>query len=186
MGEWSEDCRSSPGPEEPDPAAALHSLSGPWLGPGHAHIISIRQSSITPAPSPTGRPFRFPRRCPHPCHCVANILPRAHSHCAGDRSTGGVHSCARTSSGNPCTGVSRSLGCPPLAWGPAQGQVFKERGRSARWRPPMTHSAQAGVSSSGRLPPTLPSLQLCSMGMVGGDGSPSPVHPNPPPARGPP
>ena len=87
------------------------------------------------APSPTGSIWS-PRRCPHPCHGVSNILPRAHSHCAGDRSTGGVHSCARASSGNPCTGVSRSLGCTPLAWGPAQGQVFKERGRSARWRPP--------------------------------------------------
>jgi len=137
------------------------------------------------APSPTGSIWS-PRRCPHPCHGVANILPRAHSHCAGDRSTGGVHSCARASSGNPCTGVSRSLGCTPLAWGPAQGQVFKERGRSAKWRPPATHSAQAGVSGSGRLPPTLPSLQLCSVGRVGGDGSPSPMLSNPPPVRGPP
>ena len=166
-------------------------------------IKPSRGTKTTGAPSPTGSPLQSPCRCPHPCHCVGNILPCAHSHCAQDRSTGGVHPSTRTRSGTLRRG-EQVVGLPSLVWGFLSSHgVFKERGEEAQGGaqahthgvvclvggdrglitpplPSLNTLSIAGVSGRRRLPSTLPS-QVCSAPSIGrshmseaAEGVPSP------------
>ena len=121
---------------------------GTWLGKIPPSILTgpanlMRPQSLLPIISVQGNknhrcsqshwePITVPCRCPHPCHCVGNILPCAHSHCAQDRYTGGVHPCARTRSETLHRG-GQVVGLPSLVWGSRSSHgVFKEERKDTR------------------------------------------------------